>query len=307
MFSIAAPESRERLALWLLWITPALWSVNYIVARTAPGVVEPHMLALGRWALAGALLSFIARNELWRERRSSWQAAWQYLVLGALGMLICGAWVYLGAQTTTAMNIALIYAASPVLIALGAVLWLGERFSGRQAVGVLIALSGVCHVVVKGQWGSLGQVQWVAGDGWIVLAMIAWAGFALLQKKWSSPLGATARLATICMGGVLVLLPFAAWEALQTGTPAWSAQATWLVLGAALVPGIGAYWAYGFCQKVLGASRVAASLYLGPLYGGLTAWAVLGESMGWHHLVGAALILPGIYLASRQRLPSHKN
>lgn len=100
-------SSRERRALWLLWITPALWSVNYIVARTAPGVVEPHMLALGRWALAGVILGFIARSELWRERRSSLRVAWQYLVLGALGMLICGAWVYQGAQTTT-MNIVLI-------------------------------------------------------------------------------------------------------------------------------------------------------------------------------------------------------
>ena len=294
------PESRQHLALWLLWITPALWSVNYFVARTAPGVVAPHMLALGRWALAGLILIFLARHELWRERRSTLRAAWQFLVLGALGMLVCGAWVYKGAQTTTAMNIALIYAASPVLIALGAVLWLGERFSWRQGLGVVIALSGVFHVVVKGQWLALGQVQWVAGDGWIVLAMVAWAAYALLQKKWVSPLGATARLAAICMGGTVVLLPFAAWELGQADTPAWSAQASWLVLSAALVPGIGAYWAYGFCQKVLGASRVAASLYLGPLYGGLTAWAVLGESMGWHHLMGALLILPGIYLASRQ-------
>ena len=300
MFLLNTLDSRERRALWLLWITPALWSVNYIVARTAPGVIEPHMLALGRWALAGLILSVIARSELWRERRSTWRAAWQYLVLGALGMLVCGAWVYKGAQTTTAMNISLIYAASPVLIALGAVIWLGERFSWRQGLGVVVALSGVFHVVVKGQWGALAQVQWVAGDGWIVLAIVAWAGFALLQKKWHAPLGATARLAAICMGGVLVLLPFALWEWQLASTPPWSAQATWLVVLAGLVPGIGAYWAYGFCQKVLGASRVAASLYLGPLYGGLAAWAVLGESLGWHHVMGAALILPGIYLASRK-------
>ncbi len=300
MSTLAVSESRERLALWLLWITPALWSVNYIVARTAPGVVEPHMLAMGRWALAGVILSFIARSELWRERRSTLRVAWQYLVLGALGMLICGAWVYQGAQTTSAMNISLIYAASPVLIALGAMLWLGERFSWRQGLGVLVAMSGVFHVVVKGQWGSLGQVQWVVGDGWIVLAMVSWAGFALLQKKWPTPLGSTARLAAICIGGVVVLLPFATWEWLQADTPTWSAQATWLVVGAGLVPGIGAYWAYGFCQKVLGASRVAASLYLGPLYGGLSAWLVLNESLGWHHVMGACLILPGIYLASRK-------
>jgi drug/metabolite transporter (DMT)-like permease len=141
------------------------------------------MLALGRWALAGLIVGFIARSELWRERRSTLAHTGQYLVLGALGMLVCGAWVYEGAQTTSAMNIALIYAASPVLIALAAVLWLGERFSWRQGLGVLIAMSGVFHVVVKGQWGALGQVQWIAGDGWIVLAMVSWAGFALLQKN----------------------------------------------------------------------------------------------------------------------------
>ena len=293
-------ESRTRIALWLIWVTPALWSVNYIVARSAPGVIEPHMLALGRWALAGVILAFIARSELWRERRSTLADGGRYLLLGALGMLICGAWVYQGGKTTTAMNIALIYAASPVLIALGAVLWLGERFSWRQGLGVVVAMAGVFHVVVQGQWLALGQVQWVAGDGWIVLAMVAWAAYALLQKKWASPLGATARLAAICMGGVLVLLPFTLWEYQQADRPAWSLQATGLVMAAGLLPGLGAYWAYGFCQKVLGASRVAASMYLGPLYGGVTAWLVLDEAMGWHHLVGAALILPGIYMASRR-------
>jgi drug/metabolite transporter (DMT)-like permease len=283
-----------------MWVTPALWSVNYIVARSAPGVVEPHMLALGRWALAGVILAFVARSELWRERSSTLADSGRYLVLGALGMLICGAWVYQGAKTTSAINIALIYAASPVLIAVGAVLWLGERFSWRQGVGVVVAMAGVFHVVVKGQWLALGQVQWVAGDGWIVVAMVAWAAFSLLQKKWPTPLGSTARLAAICMGGVLVLLPFSVWEYLQPDRPAWTMQASLLVVAAGLLPGIGAYWAYGFSQKVLGASRVAASLYLGPLYGGLTAWVFLGEAMGWHHVMGAALILPGIYLASRR-------
>lgn len=294
-----AHARNERRALWLLWITPALWSVNYIVARTAPGVIEPHMLALGRWALAGLILGVIARSELWRESRSTWAQSGRYLVLGALGMLVCGAWVYQGAKTTSAMNIALIYAASPVLIALGAVVWLGERFSWRQGLGVSVAMAGVFHVVVKGQWAALGQVQWVAGDAWIVLAMVAWAGFSLLQKKWPSPLGSTARLAAMCAGGVVVLLPFAAWEWQLSSTPTWTPEATWLVLMAGLLPGVGAYWAYGFCQKVLGASRVAVSLYLGPLYGGLTGWLVLGESLGAYHLLGAALILPGIYLASR--------
>ncbi len=293
------PESRHRLALVLIWVIPALWATNYIVARQAPGVVEPYTLALGRWALAGALLVFMARAELWRERRSIIAVWYQYVVLGVFGMLICGAWVYLGAITTVAMNMALIYSASPVLIALGAVLWLGERFSYRQGAGVVLAMAGVTHVIVQGQWTALSGVQWVTGDGWILAAMVSWALYALMQKKWHSRLSYTARLAAICVGGVLVLLPFSLWEMTLTSTPAWSWQATWLMVIAALLPGLGAYWIYGWAQRILGANRVAVTLYLAPLYSAVAAWWVLNESLGWHHLVGAALIMPGVFLVTR--------
>lgn len=287
-------------ALVLLWLTPALWAVNYIVARKAPGVIEPHLLAAGRWALAALVLTAVAHRELWNHRRLV-AAAWrEHLVLGALGMLICGAWVYLGARTTSAMNIALIYAASPVLIALGAVLWLGERFSLRQACGVVLALAGVIHVIVQGRWTALGEVQWVAGDGWIVACMVSWAAYALLLKHWPSPLSSTARLAVTAWGGVVTLLPGAFWELSSRAGGAWSIDALALVVAAALIPGVGAYWAYSHVQKALGASRVAATLYMGPLWGALAAWGVLGEALGWHHAMGAALIIPGIALVTRR-------
>lgn len=293
-------ERLTRLARLSIWLVPALWAVNYIIARWAPGVIEPYTLALGRWVVAGLLLSISARHELWAQRGAIVRAGHQYVVLGFCGMLVCGAWVYLGAKTTGAMNIALIYSASPVLIALGAVLWLGEHFRWQQALGVVVALAGVLHVIVKGQWLALAQVQWVAGDAWIVAGMVAWAAYALLQKLWPSPLGSTARLAAICWGGVLVLLPCAIWELLQPDTPVLGWRAAGLVLAAALAPGLAAYWLYGWAQKVLGASRVAVTLYLGPLYAAVAAWGVLGEPLGVHHLVGAALILPGVYWVSRR-------
>ncbi|MDP1742974.1 MAG: DMT family transporter [Polaromonas sp.] len=292
-------QRETRLALLLLWLVPALWAVNYIVARKAPGVIGPYMLALGRWGLAALILVLISRAELWRERESIARAWRQYLVLGTLGMLICGAWVYEGARSTGAMNIALIYSASPVLISLGAMWWLGEGFGARKAAGVFLALAGVVHVVVKGHWTALGDVQFVAGDAWILAATVSWAAYALLQKRWPSPLGATARLAAICLGGTLVLLPPALWEATRPGADVLGGQALVLVVTAALIPGVGAYWIYGWAQKILGASRVAVALYLGPLYAAAAAWGLLGEPPGWHHAVGALLILPGVFLVTR--------
>lgn len=61
-------QKQTRWALILLWVVPVLWTVNYIVARKAPGVIGPHLLALGRWGLAALVLVVLARSELWMQR-----------------------------------------------------------------------------------------------------------------------------------------------------------------------------------------------------------------------------------------------
>lgn len=301
-----AAARQVRLALTMVWLVPLLWTVNYVVARKAPGVIGPYALALGRWALAALVLLAFCGAELWQQRAAIARVWWQYVVLGVFGMLVCGAWVYQGARSTQAMNIALIYSASPVLISLGAACWLGERFGWRQGLGVVLAMTGVVHVVLKGQWATLASVQFVPGDAWIVGATVAWAAYALLQKKWPSDLSSSARLAAICIGGVVVLLPFAIWESFQPGLTHWGAQALWLLVAAGLIPGLGAYWIYGWAQKILGASRVAVALYLGPLYTAVAAWVFLGEAPGWHHAVGAALILPGVFFVTGTRMGPDK-
>jgi drug/metabolite transporter (DMT)-like permease len=283
----------------LLWVVPALWSSNYLIARLADGVVGPHVLALGRWTLAVALMLPFVGGELWRQR-PAWRQEWrQWLVLGALGMWICGAWVYLGGQSTTATNIALIYAASPVAIAVVSVKLLHERMSGPQRGAVVLALLGVLVVIAKGDLGQLLAVRWVRGDAWIVGAALSWTAYSVLLKRWPSALSPAARLAAIMAGGIVVLLPFTAMEVLTGPRLPFSPAALGLVVLAAVLPGVLSYTAYSYLQRELGAARAALLLYLLPVYGALGAWWVLGERPGWYHLAGAALILPSIWLATR--------
>ena len=86
------------------------------------------------------------------------------LLLGALGMWICGAWVYIGAQSTSATNIALIYTLSPVFIALVSTFWLRERLGLTQWLGIALAFVGLVHVVIRGQWVALAEVRLVAAE-----------------------------------------------------------------------------------------------------------------------------------------------
>ena len=290
-------SSEQRWALSGIWVIPAFWAVNYLIARVAPGIVQPHTLAIGRFFIVGLVLGWICRQELWQHRAHIFSQWRQYLALGVLGMLFCGAWVYVAAMTSPAMNIALIYTSSPVMITLGAALWLRERLRAPQLIGFTLAIIGVLHVVLKGQWLSVSSVQWVIGDMLVLLAAISWAVFALLQKHWATPLSAFARLAVISLAGCLVLSPFVVWEWNQPSHPVWHWQAAALVLAAGVFPGIGAYAIYAWAQRHLGASKVGLALYLSPLWGALVSWGILGEPLGWHHLIGALLILPGVALA----------
>lgn len=296
---MTASDRRRRWARVLLFTTPAFWSVNYLVARAAPDVIAPHMLAFWRWLLAGMLLAVLARRDIAAQRKAVRHEWKQLLVLGALGMWICGAFVYIGGRTTTATNISLIYALSPVLIALASTMTVGERLGRLQAAGIGISVVGFFHVVLMGQWGNLASVQLTPGDWWILIAAIAWAAYTLLLKRWPSSFGETGRLALIALSGVAVLFPLTIAEAVFLMPSAFSWRAVGYVVAAALFPAFGAYLSYSFMLRELGAARVGVVLYLGPIYVALMAWLVLGEPVRSFHWAGAALILPGIYLATR--------
>ncbi len=293
-------DADVRLAQVLLFVAPALWSVNYVVARWAPGVIAPHALALGRWCLAALILAAFCHREIAAKSaaiRTEWR---QMLVLGALGMWICGSFVYIGGRSTTAVNIGLLYAATPVLIVFASALFLRERVGARQAIGVALGVAGVLHVVLRGDWQALLQLRVNVGDAWIGGAVASWTAYSLLLRGWPSAFSPIARLTLIVCFGSMVLIPFTLAEARWWLPSELSWKSFGLVVLAALLPGAGAYGAFSYMQRALGVARASVVQYLGPLYSAAIGWAVLGEQIEVFHGVGALLILPGVWLSTRR-------
>jgi drug/metabolite transporter (DMT)-like permease len=295
------PINRLQFARLLLFVTPALWAVNYIVAKAAIGHIEPHALALLRWGIAFFLMLPFAHREL-IGKWSIWRNEWKDLVfLGACGMWICGAFVYIGAKTTEAINISLLYSVAPVLIAGASSIWFHEKLLPRQWIGGALALSGMLFIISKASWATFTQFSFTVGDWWIVAAVVAWTLYSLVLKNRKSCLSIFSRSTAVTLGGVLVLIPLTLIEMAVTGFPTTvDFRALTLGLIAAVVPGFAAYQAYSFMQNELGAAKAGIVLYLGPLYGALTGYLFLNEQPQLFHFVGAALILPGVYFATKE-------
>jgi drug/metabolite transporter (DMT)-like permease len=292
--------ARERLAWTLLMLAPALWSANMLVARWSAEWFPPHALAFWRWLVALAPMLAICGAVLWRRRQEVVREWRDLLLLGALGMWVCGAFVYIGAATTSATNIGLIYAGVPVMVMLLSAVVFHERLGAVQIVGAALGLAGVLAIIVRGDVQVLAALDFTVGDLWALTAASCWAIYSVLMRYRPSRLDPFLRLTAVTLAGVLVLAPFTLAETILVGAPAleWRTLAAVLIVG--LLPGFGAYQAYSWLLREIGAARTSLVLYLTPVYTALLSWLLLGEAIRGYHFAGAALVLGGVWLASRR-------
>ena len=297
-----APPGRgaDSLAYALLVVGPFLFATNTLAAKATADLIPPVAFAFFRWLGALLLLAPAVWPRFWHQRQHLKREWPDLLVFGALGMGVCGTFVYVGADTTSATNIGLIYSSSPVLILVIAGLFFGQRLSSVAGLGVALALLGVLTILAQGDPDTLFAVRFVVGDLWIVAAASGWAIYSILLKHRKTGFDTLPRFFAICLAGVLILLPFTVAEHLGGEPVAWTWETVgWMVLVAA-VPGVGAYAAYAFIVERLGPGKAGLILYMIPAVNALLAWLLLGEAPAWYHYAGAVLVLAGIWLANRR-------
>ncbi len=289
-----------RLAQVMLFIAPCFFVSNMLVARAAADLVPPVALAVGRWGFVVLLMLPFTAAVLWRHRQTVLKELPDLMLLGALGMGVCGAFVYIAADTTTATNIGIIYAASPVLIVLLAHYVYGEAMSARQGAGLTLALLGVLIILCQGSLGVLTSFSFTVGDIWTVTAMMAWAVYSVLILHRPSKLAVLPRFVAIAACGVICMLPFLVWEA-QWEPTTLNGRTLGIMLFLAVVASCFAYLSYTYIQRKLGASRTGLLMYLMPVYNAVLAVTLLGEQLALFHLAGGGLVLLGLLFSSLRR------
>lgn len=293
----------------LLTLPPLLWAGNAVVGRLTVGHVPPLMLNFLRWVLAALILLPLGWVAL-REPRAILQR-WKYLLLlGLLGVGSYNALQYLALVTTTPINVTLIAASSPVwMMAVGALLH-GEHPTGRQLAGAAMSLAGVLLVIARGDPAALARVQFVTGDLYVLVAIIAWAFYSWLLARPPASMQGEARppwdwaafLLVQTLFGLLVAGGAAGAEAAVTGARVqWNGWVLAALAFIAIGPSVIAYRCWGLGVVQAGPSLAAFFGNLTPVFAAVMSAALLGEAPRWFHAVAFALIVGGIVVSSRAR------
>jgi drug/metabolite transporter (DMT)-like permease len=270
-----------------------LWSTGFIGARLGLPHAGPLTFLTLRYALAAALLALIAlaARAPWPRRRDDLV---RYVVAGLLVHAVYLGGVFVGISLGVEAGLsALIVSLQPLLVAALAGALFGERVSPRQWFGLALGLAGVALVLAQ----KLGRG---VGEAWgAVACVVALAGITagtLYQKRHGGGMDLRSGTAVQYMACGVATAPLAL--AFEGGRVEWSPEFVFALLWLTGVLSLGAVSLLYLLIRRGAATSVSSLFFLTPACTALIAWPLFGETLGPAALLGMALALVGVALAT---------
>jgi len=291
--------STRAFAFLLLALSNLFWGGNWVIGRALRDAFEPVALNFWRWVIAALILApFALRGAAaaWPVIRRNWG---MLLLLSLTSVALFQTLVYLGLKTTTTVNAVLLNSSAPLFMLLCSFAIEREHATGRQIAGMLISLAGILVILARGNPQVLLELEFHAGDGWILLAMPVWGIYSVLLRRRPPELGGVVFLFVLSVIGVLLLAPVFLFESLHTPQRWPTAGEAAAVLYVAAAASVGAFICWNRGVAVVGANAAGFTLHLLPAFGTLLAMIFLGESFHAFHAAGVTTILVGVIVATR--------
>jgi drug/metabolite transporter (DMT)-like permease len=268
-----------------------LWSSGFIGAKFGLPYAEPFTFLLWRFAIVALLLALAAW--IWRARWPQTRREAAHIALA--GLLVHAGYLsgVFGAihRQVSAGEMAIIAGLQPVLTALLAGPFLGERISARQWLGVALGFLGVVLVVVERI--APGPAA-MAGHLFALFALASITLGTLYQKRFCSHMD-------LRSGGVIqfsvstLAMAVAAWF-FETMSVVWSGEFIFALSWLVVVLSLGAITLLYLLIRHGEAARVTSMFYLVPPVTAIMAFAFFDERLSALVLAGMALTVLGVAL-----------
>ncbi len=288
--------SRRRLYALLALMT-LVWSVNFVVAKTALNQFPPLMLGALRFTFGGLI---ILPLYLWKKRglpKLPLGLPWKVLAIGVIGVGLNQLIFLLGLVRTTVAHAAILIAMQPVLV-LFLSRWVGhEEITRDKLIGLALAIGGV--IVLQGR-ALLGGEGSMLGDLFVLVAALTFAIYTVAGKEIRARYDGLTMTTLAYVGSAMVLSPVTLWLASGFDFARVSWRGWVSVIYIATFPSVIAYLIYYHALRFMPSTKVSRLTYLQPFIATAVAVPVLGEKITPALVTGGALVLAGVFVTERQ-------
>ena len=277
-------------------IAVLIWSLNITVTRYVAEFISPISISFYRWLIAFVLMSPFVLLSVWKYRTEIRQHAWQFAVLGACGMVFYQGLAYSAAHYTTATNMGIINAFTPIFTIFISMFILKEMPTRYAVIGGILSFLGLLYVMSQGNLQSLVHLAGHWGDLLMILAVFLYAFYGVFLKKWQIKIPLLTSLYVQIAFALLFHLPFV----FVLGLDVINSQNVGSVLYAGVFPSIVAPLVWMMAVQYIGPNRTSIFMNVMPIATALIAYFWLNEAWTIYHTIGGVIILLGIALAQKR-------
>ena len=304
LFSCRPVEATEQAqgtqirAVGYLTISALLWGGVFHVIKIPLAQAPPFVVLFARFGLSALVLSPYLLNRghyrlIWRRENLS-----EIVLLSLTGVCLYNAFFTYGMKLTEPATGSLIIAANPVMTTLLARFWKNEQVSPIRWLGIAFAFVGLAVIVLEGSLNNLRRLQIAPGNLILLVAPFLWAAYSIRSRDLLSRMPAGVFTAAVV---AFSLPPQLAAAVLQFDGWQWGSNTNyWLSIAYLGVLSTGvAYMFWNRGVSLIGAARSSIFVNLIPVTALLIS-VVLGQGLLPFHLAGGAVVVAGVFLATRK-------
>lgn len=277
------------------------WAGNFIVGKYAFLTdIPPLSLVFYRWTLVWFILLPFTYKEIIKYKDIIFHNLPLLFLLGFTSVGLFNSFTYLALIHTQVINASLFNAAIPAIIILLCFLFKVEKTNKFQILGLIISVLGIIAIITKLKVDILLSLNFNKGDLIMVGGVLTWGIYSTLLKRKKFTLPLLTLVHVICTLGLISVLPQFLYEYTNGQVIKFDINLVYTLIFLALFPSIGSYYCWAGAVSILGANRAGISLSLIPLFSTIFAIAIYDEKFQFFHLIGAILIIIGLFLSNKE-------
>jgi len=277
------------------------WAGNFMIGKYAfLTEIPPLSLVFYRWSLVWIILLPFTYKEIIKYKDTILKNLSLLFFLGLTSVGLFNSFTYLSLIHTQVINASLFNTAIPAIIILLCFLFKIEKTNKFQILGLIISAGGILTIITKLNLEILLSLNFNKGDLIMIGGVITWGVYSTLLKKKKFTLPLLTLVHIVCTFGLISVFPQFLYELLNGQVIKFDTNLVYTLIFLALFPSIGSYYCWAGAVSIIGANRAGIFLSLIPLFSTIMAIAFFKEQFQFFHLIGAILIVLGLFLSNKE-------
>ena len=277
------------------------WAGNFMIGKYAfLSEIPPLTLVFFRWSLVWIILLPFTYKEIIKYKDTILNNLPLLFFLGLTSVGLFNSFTYLSLIHTQVINASLFNTAIPAIIILLCFLFKIEKTNKFQILGLIISACGILTIITKLKLDVLLSLNFNKGDLIMIGGVLTWGVYSTLLKKKKFTLPLLTLVHVICTFGLISVFPQFLYEYHNEQIINFDLNLVYTLIFLALFPSIGSYYCWAGAVSIIGANRAGISLSLIPLFSSIMAILIYGEVFKLFHLIGAILIILGLFLSNKE-------